>query len=125
MAQFYRALADAVVLLHFAFLAFVALGGLLVVYRWRSAWLHLPAAAWGAFVEFYLHVCPLTPLENVLRARSGGESYSGDFIAHYIEPVIYPPGLTPGMQSILGLILVAANILFYAWAWRRHRARRC
>lgn len=125
MALLYRSLADAVLLLHFAFVAFVALGGLLVLYRWTFAWWHLPAAAWGAFVELYLHVCPLTPLENGLRTRGGGESYTGGFIAHYIEPVIYPPGLTPGMQLVLGLVLVIANILLYACAWGRHRAGRC
>lgn len=122
---FYRLLADAVLLLHFAFVAFVALGGLLVVYRWKFAWAHLPAAAWGAFVELYLHVCPLTPLENGLRVSGGGGSYTGGFIAHYIEPVIYPPGLTPGMQAASGVALVVANVLLYTWAWRRHRQGRC
>ena len=125
MVLFYRLLADAVLLLHFAFVAFVALGGLLVLHRWKFVWLHLPAAAWGAFVEFYLRVCPLTPLENWLRVRGGGATYGGGFIAHYIEPVIYPPGLTPGMQLGLGSVLVIANILVYAWGWRRHRAGRC
>jgi len=123
MLMFYRWLADAVLLLHFAFVAFVALGGLFVLRSWTFAWWHLPAAAWGAFVEFYLHVCPLTPLENWLRARGGGETYAGGFIAHYIEPVIYPPGLTPGMQALLGFALVAGNATLYTWAWRRHRAR--
>lgn len=121
----YRWLADAVVLLHFAFVVFVALGGLLVLRSWTFAWWHLPAAAWGLFVELYLHVCPLTPLENWLRTRGGGATYGGGFIAHYLEPAIYPPGLTPGMQLALGLVLVVANILIYAWAWKRHRAGRC
>src|SRR5580698_966578 len=86
----YRVLADAVVLLHFAFVAFVVLGGLLVL-RWPwTAWVHLPAAAWGAFVELYLHYCPLTPLENWLRERGGLVTYDTGFIAHYIMPVIYP-----------------------------------
>ena len=125
MVWCYRLLADVVVLLHFAFVLFVALGGLLVLRSWKFAWWHLPAAAWGTFVELYLHVCPLTPLENWLRGRGGGGIYTGGFIDHYIEPVIYPPGLTPGMQWGLGLVLVGANIFIYAWAWRRHRAGRC
>jgi len=115
----YRLLADAVVLLHFAFLAFVVLGGLLVLRSWKFAWLHFPAAAWGVFVELYLHYCPLTPLENWLRARGGAGTYGGGFIAHYIEPVIYPPGLTPGMQAVLGILLVAGNCVVYGIAWRR------
>jgi hypothetical protein len=82
MTMLYRVLADGVVLLHFAFLAFVVLGGLLVL-RWRQfAWLHLPAAAWGAYVEFYLHYCPLTPLENQLREQAGLGGYHGGFIDH-------------------------------------------
>ena len=121
MPMFYRLLADAVVLLHFAFVVFVALGGLLVLRSWRFAWLHLPAAAWGVFVEFYLHYCPLTPLENWLRARGGGDAYAGGFIAHYVSLVIYPPGLSPAMQAALGVLLVAGNILVYGIAWRRRR----
>lgn len=117
----YRVLADAVVLLHFAFVAFVVLGGLLVL-RWPlAAWLHLPAAVWGAFVELHLHYCPLTPLENWLRERGGLEVYDTGFIAHYIVPVIYPPGLTPGMQLFLGILLVAGYMVIYGFAWHRRR----
>jgi hypothetical protein len=117
----YRVLADAVVLLHLAFVAFVVLGGLLVL-RWpRVAWLHLPMAAWGAFVELYLHYCPLTPLENWLRTRGGLVTYDSGFIAHYIVPVIYPPGLTPGMQLFLGILLVVGYIGIYGLAWHNYR----
>ena len=117
----YRVLADAVVLLHLAFVAFVVLGGMLVL-RWpRVAWLHLPAAAWGAFVELYLHYCPLTPLENRLREQGGLGAYDTGFIDHYIIPVIYPPGLTPGMQLFLGILLVVVYAAVYGYAWRRYR----
>ena len=119
----YRLLAEAAVFLHFAFLVFVVFGGLLVLlWRW-VAWLHLPAVAWGAFVEFYLTYCPLTPLENALRAKADLDTYSGGFIEHYLLPVIYPPGLTPATQTGLGLLLVAANAVIYALDWRQHRAR--
>jgi hypothetical protein len=73
--MFYRLLADIVVLLHFAFVLFVVFGGLLVVWRWRLAWIHLPAAVWGALIEFGGWVCPLTPLETRLRDLGGGETY--------------------------------------------------
>ena len=119
----YRLLADLVVLLHFAFVAFVVLGGLLVL-RWpKAAWVHLPMAAWGAFVELYLHYCPLTPLENWLREQGGLETYGTGFIDHYIVPVIYPPGLTPGMQLILGILLIATYVAVYGFAWQRYRRR--
>jgi hypothetical protein len=117
----YRLLADLVVLLHFAFVAFAVLGGLLVL-RWpRVAWLHLPAVAWVAYIEFYQHYCPLTPLENRLWELAGLDRYGGGFIDHYIMPVIYPPGLTPGIQLVLGVILVLSYLVIYALAWRRHR----
>jgi len=124
MTTLYTSLADAIVLLHFGFVLFVVFGGLLVL-RWRRvAWLHLPAAAWGAFVELYLNTCPLTPLENWLRARAGLSTYGGGFIDHYIVPVIYPPGLTPLLQAALGVALVAGYILVYGLAWRRSRRTR-
>ena len=120
----YRVLADLVVLLHFAFVAFAVLGGLLVL-RWtRVAWLHLPALAWVAYIEFYQHYCPLTPLENRLREQAGLGSYSGGFIDHYIMPVIYPPGLTPGIQLVLGIALVASYLVIYGLAWRLYKRKR-
>lgn len=120
----YRLLADALVLAHFAFLVFAVFGGLLVL-RWpKAAWLHLPVVAWAAFVEIYRHSCPLTRWENWLRQRSGLETYSGGFMDHYILPVIYPPGLTPGVQLFLGILLVACYTAVYAFAWTRHRRRK-
>lgn len=122
MTTLYALLADAIVLLHFGFLLFVVLGGLLVL-RWRRvAWLHLPAAAWGAFVELYQRTCPLTPLENRLREEAGLSTYGGGFIDHYIMPVIYPPGLTPAWQAVLGITLVAGYVLVYGLAWVRGTA---
>jgi hypothetical protein len=115
----YRLAADLVVVLHFAFVAFVALGGLLVRRFRRAAWLHLPAAAWGAAIELTGLVCPLTPLEKWLRERGGEEIYAGGFIQHYIVPVLYPPGLTRAGQVALGCLLVAANALLYWRAFRR------
>jgi len=113
--------ADAVVALHFAFVAFVALGGLLVL-RWpRVAWLHVPAVVWGALIEFTGWICPLTPLENRLRRASGEEAYQGDFIARYILPALYPNGLTRRDQLMLGGIAIAINVAIYAFVVIRHR----
>jgi hypothetical protein len=57
-------LADLLVALHLAFVVFVVAGGLLVL-RWpRLAWVHVPAAVWGALVEVTGWICPLTPVEN-------------------------------------------------------------
>ncbi|HSN31918.1 MAG TPA: DUF2784 domain-containing protein [Ideonella sp.] len=116
----YALAADAVVWLHAAFIAFVVAGGVLLA-RWpRAAWLHLPAAAWGAWIEFSGAVCPLTPLENRLRALAGERGYAGGFVEHYLLPLIYPAALTREVQFVLGAVVIALNALAYG-CWIRHR----
>ena len=117
----YNVLANAIVLAHFLFIAFVVGGGLLVI-RWpRIAFVHLPAAVWGAVVEIFGWVCPLTPLENHFRFLAGDSSYGGDFIARYLIPIIYPENLTTTIQQVLGGLVIAVNIIFYTIAIRKHR----
>ena len=99
-ADVYNVLANAILLAHLLFIAFVICGGLLVIYWPRWAVVHLPAAVWGAVVEIFGWVCPLTPLENHFRLLAGNSSYSGDFIARYLIPVIYPENLTATMQQV-------------------------
>ena len=119
----YRFLADLVVALHLAFVLFVVLGGLAAL-RWpRAAWLHLPAAAWGAGIEFVRGICPLTPLENRLRQLGGEAGYTGGFVERYLLPVLYPAGLAADVQLVLGALVIALNVAIYAWVWRRRRAR--
>ena len=120
----YRLLADAVVVLHLAFIAFVVAGGLLVLVRPAVGWIHLPAVAWAAYTEFTSTICPLTPLENDLRARAGQAGYDGGFVEHYIIPLIYPPGLTSRTQLVLGAIVIVLNLSIYGLAvWRATRRR--
>jgi hypothetical protein len=116
-----RALADAVVVVHAAFVVFVVAGGLLVLRHRRIAWLHVPAVAWAAYIEVSGGVCPLTPLENALRGAAGDAGYAGGFIEHYLIPLIYPAGLTPAVQLALGVFVVTLNLAVYATAWRRWR----
>lgn len=114
--------ADLVVLLHFVFIVFVTLGGLLA-FRFPSvAYLHLPAVAWAAAIEFSGGICPLTPLENWLRRNSGSAGYSGGFIDHYLVPLIYLSGLTRDHQVALGGLVLTINVAIYGLLWvRRHR----
>jgi Protein of Unknown function (DUF2784) len=120
----YARLADLVLVAHLAFVLFAALGGLLVL-RWpRVAWVHLPAVAWGAFIEATGGICPLTPLENSLRRAGGGAGYEGDFLEHYVVSLLYPQGLTRDMQLGLAALLVVVNAVIYAWVWRRRRGER-
>ncbi|MEE9132048.1 MAG: DUF2784 domain-containing protein [Gemmatimonadota bacterium] len=120
----YRALADLTVLVHFAFVLFVACGAFLVL-RWhRLVWVHIPAVIWGALIEFAGWVCPLTPLENRLRLLGGSAGYSGGFIEHYILPILYPRGLTRGVQVVLGVLVLLINVAIYGWLIRgRVKAR--
>lgn len=121
---FYQLLADLIVVVHFAFVLFVVLGGLLAV-RWRRVfWLHVSAAFWGAFVEFSGWVCPLTPLEVWLRRRAGEAGYRSDFVARYLLPVLYPEGLTRGIQIVLGAFVVAVNLAIYGWVLRANTKRK-
>jgi hypothetical protein len=117
----YRTLADLVLVVHLAFVFFVVLGGLLVL-RWpRVAFLHIPAAIWGVLIEYSGWICPLTPLENSLR-RSGGEAgYGGGFIQHYIQPALYPAGLTRGTQLALGSLALLVNLGAYSLVIARMR----
>ncbi|MGH8278565.1 MAG: DUF2784 domain-containing protein [Gammaproteobacteria bacterium] len=114
------------VLIHFAFVAFVVAGGLLVLRYWRLVFLHLPAITWGALVEFTHWTCPLTWLEDWLRNRAGVTAYRGDFVTHYLLPVLYPAHLTADIQVALGVFVIALNALIYTWIilhWRRSRLR--
>jgi hypothetical protein len=119
-----RIAADAVLVVHFAFVAFVVLGGLLVL-RWpRIAWVHLPAVAWAALIELGGGICPLTPLEVALRESAGEAGYRGDFIGHYLVALLYPEGLTRGVQVALGIGVILLNAAIYAAAARQARVRR-
>ncbi|MEW6023358.1 MAG: DUF2784 domain-containing protein [Pseudomonadota bacterium] len=115
--------AAAVLLLHLAFVLFVVFGALLLV-RWRRlAWLHLPAAAWGFFIELTGRLCPLTTLENLLRMRAGLAGYGESFVEHYLLRLIYPGSLTREMQLGLAVGVVTINLLLYGWAFLLPRLR--
>jgi hypothetical protein len=112
-------LAGLIVFVHLAFVVFAASGALLAR-RWRWVpWVHLPAVAWAAYIEFSGGICPLTPLEHELRARAGLDSYGGDFIARYLFPVLYPTGLTREAQFVIGAVVLAVNVALYGWLWQR------
>jgi hypothetical protein len=115
----FRVLADATVVLHLGFVLFVVLGGLIVA-RWRRvAWVHLPAAGWGAWIEFAGWVCPLTPLENWLREQGGGTAYTSSFIEHYLLPILYPESLSRELQWTLGGIVLLINAVMYVVVFQR------
>ncbi len=120
----YGFLADGLVVLHLLFVCFVVVGGLLVVWRSWIAWLHLPAALWGAWIEASGWICPLTPLENHFRRLGGQAGYAGGFIEHYVLSLLYPTGLTRTDQLVLAGFVVALNVGLYISVLRRNRAPR-
>ncbi len=120
----FRLVTDTVALIHAGFVVFVVIGGLLVVHWRQVARVHLPAALWGALIEFTGWICPLTPLENVLRGRAGEAGYTGGFVEHYVFRALYPTELTPAMRWTLGLFVVVVNSAAYAVVWSRRRRGR-
>jgi hypothetical protein len=117
----YVLLADLVVLLHLLFVVFVLFGGLLVAKARRLVWIHGPAFAWGFLVEVTGWTCPLTPLENWLRVQGADSAYDGDFLSHWLLPLLYPSFLTHHIQIVLGTLVLAVNAVIYAWILRRRR----
>jgi hypothetical protein len=116
---FYRLLANAVVIVHALFIVFIVFGGFLT-WRWRwVAVLHIPCAIWGVLIEYRGWICPLTPLENSLQVKAGQSGYSGGFIEHYVLPAIYPSGLTPRVQTVLGTVVLVINLFAYGVLARR------
>ena len=117
----YSLAADAVLLIHFLFIVFVLLGGLLVLHWQRLIWWHLPAVFWGVLIEVTGWICPLTPAENYLRQAAGETGYEGGFIEYYLMPLIYPESLTREIQLILALIVITLNVVVYTLVWRKRR----
>jgi Protein of Unknown function (DUF2784) len=119
----YRLLADLTLVVHLLFVLFVAAGAFLLL-RWpKLAWVHLPAALWGAYIELSGGICPLTPLEVALRVRGGESGYEGGFIEHYLQAWIYPDGLTRPTQIALGIAVFVVNTAVYWWVFHGRRRK--
>ena len=117
----YNVLAELVLVIHFCFVLFAALGGLMVL-RWPPlAWLHVPSVAWGVLVQCFFLTCPLTYVENWLRRLGGGAGYAGGFIEHYVSAVLYAD-ISREFQFMLGLLLFALNLAVYTYVVLRRRA---
>ena len=118
-----KVMADIIVILHLFYILFVVLGGLLALKWKKTVWLHIPAVIWAALVEFSGWICPLTPLEQRLRDRAGSVSYSGDFVGHYLLPLIYPENLSRTIQIVLGFFVILINLVIYLFVMRKINGR--
>ncbi|UFS97994.1 DUF2784 domain-containing protein [Nocardia huaxiensis] len=115
----YRVLADVTAGAHFAFVAYVVVGGF-VAWRWpRTIWLHLLAVAWGFSTVLIGFDCPLTDLEDWARHRAGqaGLPPSG-FIDHYITGVIYP---REALEEVRFAVAVCVVVSWVGWFWLSRR----
>lgn len=120
----FRIIADILIVLHGLFILYVLFGAFLN-FRWQKlVWLHLPVMIWGILVEYMHWICPLTPLENYFRRKAGTGVYEGDFIDHYIIPLIYPENLTPQFQVVLGSLVIVLNLVIYGFFWYRIRRKK-
>ena len=114
----FKLAANALALIHLAFILFVVFGGLLLLKWPKLMWLHLPAAVWGALIEFAGWYCPLTSMENAMLRRAGESGYTGGFVAHYIFAAIYPAGLTRGIEILIGVVVLVVNVSVYVRVFR-------
>ena len=116
----FEVLASVVMVVHLAFILFVAVGALLA-WRWpRLVWLHVPAVTWGVGIIVIGYECPLTPLEKWLRRRAGGSGYEGGFVDRYVEDVIYPEEFTPQLRALAAVMILAGYVrLFRSGGLRR------
>jgi hypothetical protein len=104
----YRVAADAVVVIHFAFVVFVVIGGLLAL-RWpKILWIHVPAVLYSVWIIIFSITCPLTPLERNLRERGGQDRFSESFIERYVEGVLYPGDMLRQAQAVAAVVVVAS-----------------
>jgi hypothetical protein len=116
----YRVLADLVVVVHLAFIVFVAVGALLA-WRWpRLLGVHAASLVWAVAIITIGFTCPLTPLEKAFREMAGEEGYGGGFVDRYVEDVVYPESLTPLLRSLAAVAITVGYLGVYR---RRQRAR--
>lgn len=104
-------LAGAVAVVHLLAVALLLSGALLAL-RWpRLLPLHLLVAGTILAVNLAGADCPLTDLEQALRAAAGEAPYAGGFIAHYLVEPLHPAGITPAVSLAIYAVALAPNLL--------------
>lgn len=123
-ARAYEGLALAVLALHLLWIVWVIVGSFFTRRRpWLTAF-HVASLVWGIVVETGPWPCPLTLLEQFLEARAGTAAYSGGFMVHYLDRIVYPD-VSVGLLTVCGVAVCACNLGVYAYrgqaALRRRR----
>jgi hypothetical protein len=119
----YQLLTTLILVLHFAYLGYVVVGGFLA-WRWpRTIWLHLATAGWGLVIVTnpWGWRCPLTDAEYWARGRAGQARPAAGFIDRYLEGVLYPERYGWLLQVLAGGLVVGSWAGYYL---RRRSGRR-
>ncbi len=127
----YLVAADAVLLLHVLFVIFVISGLVLILvgklrdWSWiRNPWFrvaHLGAIGVVVLQSWFGAICPLTTLEMALRRRAGDAVYSGTFISHWLDSILYyraPAWVFAVCYTAFGALVLLS------WIWVRPRPLR-
>ena len=107
-------LADAVLVLHVLVVVFAVGGAFLMIVDPLYAALHVPLVAWVGYVNLTRGTCPLTPLEQRLRAMAGERSYSTTWTRRYLQPIVRPVGLPRRLELVAGVSILVWNAIVYA-----------
>jgi len=119
----YEFLATFTLIIHFLFIVYVILGGLLFFIKPWTLYFHIPAFLYGVYVEFTQSICSLTYLENYFLTKANLASYSTSFIQNYLYAIIYPVNLTKELQIILGTSLIVINVIIYGIIFAKSSGR--
>ena len=120
----YRLIGEGAMVLHMAFLIYVALGGFLA-WRWpRMIWPHLACALYGLGITVIGWDCPLTHVENWGREQAGQAGLpDAGFIEHYLTGVIYPAEHLLTAQLLVALsVAVSWGGLLFLYLRRKRKA---
>ena len=117
-------LADAILVIHALFIAFVILGFVLIVigmfrhWGWiKNLWFrlsHLLAIGIVVAESWFGGICPLTEWESRLREAAGGVGYADSFIQHWLQKIVFydfAPWVFTVAYTVFGMLVLLAWIL--------------
>jgi hypothetical protein len=116
----YGLLASLAILCHFLWILFLVFGVIFALKGSKIAWIHLGGLLFSLLLNLLGWYCPLTYLENYFQQLyHRGLAYSGSFIIHYLEPIVYP-NLSERTLRIGGIVFVILNLFAYGVFARRY-----
>ena len=117
----YISLADAVLVVHLLYIAWVIFGAFFTRGRPWLGVIHIVTILWGIIAETTFAPCPLTLAENWCEAHAGVAPYHGPFLLHYLDATVYP-NVPPALLVSVAVLICAFNLGIYAWRLRKHHS---